>query len=78
MGLDKKGLDEEIRKYCYERNFMAIFVDGITPIIKDFYLKRTNAMIGELYEEIKHGDEEHQKWLHDKMREFYERQIKIK
>jgi hypothetical protein len=30
-----------------------------------------------LYEEIKHGDAEHQKWLRDKMDEFIERyQIK--
>jgi bacterioferritin (cytochrome b1) len=72
----KKKLDEEIRKYCYERKFHAMFVDGLVPVLKDFYLKHTNAMIGELFEEIKHGDEEHQEWLKTKMRDFYERQIK--
>jgi len=73
---NKKDLDEQIRHYCYERKFSAIFVDGLVPVLKDFYLKRTNAMIGELFEEIKHGDAEHQEWLKTKMREFYERQIK--
>jgi hypothetical protein len=31
----------------------------------------------ELYEEIKHGDEEHQKWLKDKIQEFIENKHQI-
>lgn len=73
---NKKELDEQIRNFCYEKNFSAIFVDGIVPILKEFYVKHTNAMIGELYEEIKHGDEKHQEWLKNKMKDFYEQQFK--
>ena len=30
----------------------------------------TNKVLDDLYEEIKHGDDEHQKWLKDKIEEF--------
>lgn len=29
-----------------------------------------SKVLDDLYEEIKHGDEEHQKWLKDKIEEF--------
>lgn len=35
-------------------------------------------MFFELYEEIKHGDEEHQRWLKEKMMDFVSRKIFLK
>lgn len=71
-----KELDEEIRAFLYDRKHSAIFIDGMVPIIKDFYLKKINSELGLLFEKIKHGGEDHQKWLHDTMKEHYERQVK--
>ena len=33
-----------------------------------------SVMLNNLYEEIKHGDDEHQKWLKDKIQEFIKRE----
>lgn len=35
-------------------------------------------LLNELYEEIKHGDEEHQQWLKDKIQEFISKQLNNK
>ncbi len=67
-----EDLEEEIRKFCYDKKFSAMFVDGLVPILREFYLKQTNKMIGTLYKEIRHGDDEHQAWLFTKMKDFYE------
>lgn len=37
--------------------------------------KRLDDILNKLYEEVKHGDEEHQKWLKDKFNEFAQRLI---
>ncbi len=38
----------------------------------DIPIPDTEELIMKLYEEIKHGDEEHQKWLKDKIKMFIE------
>lgn len=50
-------------KYNHMFSFWATHFD---EIIKS----RIQEKLDELYEDIKHGDEEHQKWLKDKIEEF--------
>ena len=33
------------------------------------------ALFNQLYEEVKHGDDEHQKWLHDKIQDFIKENV---
>jgi bacterioferritin (cytochrome b1) len=40
----------------------------------DIPIKSNVEILNKLYEEIKHGDEEHQKWLKDKIDLFIERE----
>lgn len=42
-------------------------LDKHKPLVKTFIY----SLLISLYEDIKHGDEEHQKWLLDKINEFY-------
>jgi hypothetical protein len=51
--------------------------DHIKPI-GDLHIpvKNTVSLMRELYEEIKHGDDEHQRWLKDAIESFIERKVK--
>ena len=43
---------------------------GFETNSEESYNEHMKYMFNELYEDIKHGDEDHQKWLKDKINEF--------
>lgn len=69
IGDDRKDDDETQFRF-------AMFVSEPSPfrrMILDAMEKYTVNSIMELYEEIKHGDADHQKWLKDKIESFINR-----
>lgn len=52
------------------------FVIGKEIMFKNDFKLATRKLFAELYNEIKHGDKKHRKWLKDKMNEFLETKYK--
>lgn len=49
--------------------------DNMNGLNKEIKNAAIITLFKELYEEIKHGDEEHQKWLKDKIEDFIKRRV---
>lgn len=66
IGKDKPGIDGKPFTITINKEWFTDFKKDLT-----FYgHKRVLDMFDELYEEVKHGDEEHMKWLKDKIEDF--------
>lgn len=59
------SLGGEIMEDYYENNVIPPLKERIRTLEND-----SARMLRELYEEIKHGDEEHQQWLKNKIETF--------
>jgi hypothetical protein len=54
----------------YDAESELAFVMGKNVFFKEDFIAATNKLMWQLYDEIKHGDDEHQKWLREKMEAF--------
>lgn len=50
--------------------FNVVYDDGCKKGVILYTQEGVVILLDRLYEEIRHGDEEHQKWLKDKIEEF--------
>lgn len=75
IGYGYNGSDDN-QYHILIRNSSSI--GGRTKYLRDEVEKENNnvSLFRELYEDIKHGDEEHQKWLKDKIEEFIKLKLK--
>lgn len=65
-------LDETLQEYTNDENHVrVIHWRKVIDCIKEFQPKEKYVRIlDELYERIKHGDDEHKKWLKDEIQKF--------